>query len=424
MSMTSTPRGMGIEHRIGEGIRQDLRQSVQAVGSIRIPEFLLFFLLVTHSVLPIPSIGFPIANLLMVAAVGLALLRRPTHSLERVEWIIPVMVLGLFYVCALSMFAEPTEFAADWQGRALRIAVTFVFALVIGSGRICLRSGLLGYTAALILNVPLFLAGLLPAPYGQYLTGFIGDKNVAGMVYCIVGLLVLAVVQRRWPQIALVVFFTSALWLTGSRTSLAAFGAGLVWILISPRLPVLGKWLLGAGIYFVVELLSEDYSRIGTFSDREGSDLLRSRIDAAAEIRVREAGFFGEGLGEAYVVFPDDPLKSWFFHNSYWSALVEGGWPWLMVALLLTVLVALRPFSQQLSREEMITQAAGIALLVCATRLGEVFFTISWALVLGAAIRFGPQAGGGGTAPSGRKQNSLNRGRNRSAPEAAAARWR
>lgn len=379
----SEPRGGA---SIGDRLRGDIQQTVESIGGIRIPEFLLFFLLITNSVLPALPLPFPVSNLIMAAVVALALLRRPTRSLEKLEWILPIFLLGLFYVSTVSMFATPTEFAADWQGRAIRITVTFMFGLVIGTGRICLKSGLMGYVAALILNVPLFLAGLLPAPYGHYLTGFIGDKNVAGLVYCITGLLVLTVIRRPWIQVTFFAFFASALWLTGSRTSLAAFGAGIVWILIAQRLPMIGRWLLGVAIYFAVELLSEDYSQVGTFSDRVGSDLLRARIDAAAEVRVQEAGFFGEGLGEAYVVFPDDPTKSWFFHNSYWSALVEGGWPWLIVLLALTVLVIVRPFSRELSRPEVIAQATGIALLVCSTRLGEVFFTTSWALAFGAAI--------------------------------------
>lgn len=396
---------------IGGRLQEQIRHSASAIGGIRIPEFLLFFLLVTYSVLPLPSGGIPWSNLIMAAIVGLALLRRPTRSLASVNWVIPVFVLGLFYVCMVSMWATPSEFAADWQGRALRIAMTFTFALVLGTGRLCLRSGLYGYTTALILNVPLFQAGLLPAPYGHYLTGFIGDKNVAGLVYCITGILILIVVRRQWIQVVLFAFFSYSLWLTGSRTSLAAFGCAIVWIFIAPRLAVIGRWLLGVGIYVVVNLLSEDYSQIGVFSDRVGSDLLRARIDAAAEIKTQAAGSFGTGLGEAYVVFADAPSRTWFFHNSYWTVLVEGGWPWLLVVLGITVFAVIRPFTRELSRPEIIAQAAGIALLVCALRLGEVFFTASWAMAIGAAIYAraplhqrnapGPDATGRGSASAG-----------------------
>ena len=135
-----------------------------------------------------------------------------------------------------------------------------------------------------------------------------------------------------------------------------------------------------------VSQVAEDYSQIGVFSDREGSDLLRSRIDAASEVKVHDAGFFGSGLGEAYVVFDDDPGKVWLFHNSYWTALVEGGWPWLLIVVGATVLFALRPFTRELSRQEIVAQAATVTTLICAWRLGEVLFTLQWALVIAIAL--------------------------------------
>lgn len=386
---------------IADRVQNQVNLSIEMIGGIRIPEFVLFFLLIAYSVLPTPPLGFPFSHLIMAALVGVSLLRRPTRAFDTREWVVPLFAIGLAYVSFMSIYATPTEFAADWQGRAIRIAVTFMLAMVIGSGRICLKSGLLGLLAALIVNVPLFLAGLLPAPYGEYLTGFIGDKNVSGMIYCIVGILALTVVRNTWAQFLLVVFLSYSLWLTGSRTSMAAFACGLIWILVAPKLPVLLRWVLGAGIYLVVELLSEDYSQIGVFSDREGSDLLRARIDAAAEIKTEQAGFFGEGLGEAYVVLLDDPNKPWFFHNSYLTALVEGGWPWLAVLMLLTFGVIIRPFTWKLTRSEVIVQAAGVAMLVCATRLGEVFFTWTWAVLLGAALF--------AASPERRVETSLNR---------------
>jgi hypothetical protein len=175
-------------------------------------------------------------------------------------------------------------------------------------------------------------------------------------------------------------------WETGSRTSIAALAAGVGWIALAPKLSVVGRWILGLVIVLGVDQIAEDYSQIGVFSDREGSDLLRSRIDAASEIKVQDAGFFGSGLGEAYVAFDDEPGRVWFFHNSYWSALVEGGWPWLVLVLAVTVVFALRPFARELNMQETIAQAAAITTLICAWRLGEVLFTLQWALVIGFAL--------------------------------------
>lgn len=372
---------------ISERFAESSRDALGTVGSIRIAEFALFFLLIAHTVLPLPSVGFSPSNVIMAGIVVLALFRRPQFEFAAWQWVIPVFALGLFFAVALSIFSEPTDLASDWQGRTIRLVATFAFAMVMASGRIDIRSGLYGMATALVINVPLFLAGVLPAPYGEYLTGMIGDKNVAGLIYAVVGVLVLHYVKKPWLVVAMIAFFGSSVWLTGSRTSIAAFVAALGWMVVAPRLPLIGRWMLAAAIYVVVDLLSEDYSRIGVFSDRIGSDLLRSRIDAASELKVQDAGFFGAGLGEAYITFSDEPTKAWFFHNSYWTALVEGGWIWAIILVALTVVVMLRPFTADLSRGQIIAQAVGIVLLLCAVRLGEVFLTMPWALAFGFALQ-------------------------------------
>ena len=39
---------------------------------------------------------------------------------------------------------------------------------------------------------------------------------------------------------------------------------------------------------------------------------------------------------QAYVYLAHTGSKTWFFHNSYWSALVEGGWPWMILVVAIT----------------------------------------------------------------------------------------
>ena len=371
---------------IGSRLRAETSGVLSAIGKLRIPEFVLFFgLIFEGSMFGLP---IPFNQVVMVGIILLAVTRSPQVELGRLQMLVPLLVIGLFYLAMLSMFTEATEFAFDWERRLLRLGLTAVFLLVLASGRIDLRSGLAGLATGMILNAIAFYLGLAPDNYGGVLSGFFMDKNVAGMAYAIMGVLVLAVVDRRWVKVALVLLFAVLVWLTGSRTSIAAMVAGVGWILIAPRLPVIGRWIFGLLIYLGIDLVSEDYSQIGIFSNREGSDLLRSRIDAASEVKVDGAGFFGLGLGEAYVSFPDDPGSRWLFHNSYWSALVEGGWPWLLLVLAITAVLALRPFETRLTKPELAVQAAAIAVLICAWRLGEVFFTLQWALVVGAAIWF------------------------------------
>ena len=371
---------------VGSRLRSETAGVLSSVGKLRIPELVLFFgLIFEGSMFGLP---IPLNKVVMVGIILLAITRRPQVELGRLQMLVPLLVIGLFYLAMLSMFTEATEFAFDWERRLLRLGLTAVFLLVLASGRIDLRSGLAGLATGMILNAIAFYLGLAPDNYGGVLSGFFMDKNVAGMAYAIVGVLVLAVVDRRWVKVALVLVFAAMVWLTGSRTSIAAMVAGVGWILIAPRLPVIGRWIFGLLIYLGVDLVSEDYSQIGVFSNRVGSDLLRSRIDAASEVKVDGAGFFGMGLGEAYVSFPDDPGSRWLFHNSYWSALVEGGWPWLLLVLGITVVFALRPFETRLTKPELAVQATAVTVLICAWRLGEVFFTLQWALVVGAAIWF------------------------------------
>lgn len=387
MSARTSPREVTIDRTataIGSRLRSATEGVRDAIGKLRIPELVLFFgLIFEGSMFGLP---LPFNQVVMIGIILLAITRRPQVALDRLQLLVPLLVIGLFYIGMISMFADPSEFAFDWKRRLIRLALTAVLLVVLASGRIDFRSGLAGLGVGMLFNAFAFYSGFAPDNYGGYLSGFFEDKNVAGLAYAVFGVLILAVVERRWARILLVLIIGVLVWETGSRTSIAALAAGVGWIVLAPKLAVLGRWLLGIAIVIGVAQVAEDYSRIGVFSDREGSDLLRSRIDAASEIKVHDAGFFGSGLGEAYVVFDDDPGKAWLFHNSYWTALVEGGWPWLLVVLGVTVVFALRPFTRELSRQEIVAQAATVTTLICAWRLGEVLFTLQWALVIAIAL--------------------------------------
>lgn len=369
---------------IGPRLRAETEGVLDAIGQLRIPELVLFFgLIFEGSMFGLP---LPFNQVVMVGIILLAITRRPQVELGRLQLLVPLLVIGLFYVGMISMFADPSEFAFDWKRRLIRLGLTAVLLMVLATWRIDFRSGLAGLGVGMLFNAFAFYSGFAPDYYGGYLSGFFEDKNVAGMAYAVFGVLMLAVVECRWARVLLVLVIGVLVWETGSRTSIAALAAGVGWIVLAPKLSVLGRWLLGIAIVIGVSQVAEDYSQIGVFSDREGSDLLRSRIDAASEVKAHDAGFFGSGLGEAYVVFDDDPGGVWLFHNSYWTALVEGGWPWLLVILGVTVVFALRPFTRDLSLQEIVAQAATVTTLICAWRLGEVLFTLQWALVIAIAL--------------------------------------
>lgn len=368
--------------RLAGQVGEEVRLALHGAGRLRMPEFLLFAALAVSG-LPISAIPGGLENVIVAVICVLALLRRPVRELGPWQALVPVMVLALAYIAVVSLTAEQGAEAADWRLRLLRISTVLVLLMVMGTGRIDVRSGVAGYAAAAVVNVPLFYAGAVPSTYGGFLTGFFGDKNVSGLVYCVIGLLTVYFVRRPGARVATAGAFAAMVWLTGSRTAIAAYLCALAWVLLARRLGMVGRWLMGIGVGLIVHWTAEDFSQVGVFSDREGSDILRSRIDAASELKVQAAGFVGRGLGEAYVVLEDG---TWFFHNAYWTLLVEGGWPWTIVIVGITAAVMLRPFAAQLTPAEVFAQAVGVAILVCATRLGEVFLTVQWAIAMGFAL--------------------------------------
>jgi len=369
------------------------QERAQEVGSIRIPDFVLFFALAMSGGLA--GLSFqPTALVLAVLAV-LGAWRRPRLNDEYITYSIVLTWVALAYVAVVSMVQPQPEEAASWGGRLLRLTVTFAVLFFLSSDRLDLRSAMAGYAAAALVNIPVFYAGLSSNAYGGYLTGWFGDKNVSGMAYCLLGIMVMWLCRSRLQRGVIYAGFAVPLWLTGSRTSMAAYVAGGVWLFFAPKLPVFGRLLLGGLIFIVVQVLATQFAQIGVFEEREGSDALRSAIDSASIRKVDESGFFGRGLGNAFVDMGVD--GTWFFHNSYWTALVEGGWPWVCFVTGLTVLAMIRPLERAVERTAAIGQGCGVAALICASQLGEVFGTVAWMLACAFAIRVQLVAGSRGT---------------------------
>ena len=369
--------------RASDALRHRTHEAMDWIGSVQLVDFLLFAAMFVGAV---PVLGDHASEIFLAAVTLLALFRRPRFELGGIGLAVPLFAVMLLYVGMVSLFQTPDPLAvADWRLRLVRIIAVTVMILVVATGRIDLRSGILGVAFMAVLNIPLFYAGISSDTYGGYLTGIFGDKNFSGLVYATVGILATALVARFRHKALVYAAFAVPLWLTGSRTSLAGYALAAVWFLLGARLNLAGKAVLGTAMAWVVLITGEDYSRVGVFSDRLGSDLLRARIDAASQIKVEETGFLGRGLGNAFVTIQD---RQWFFHNSYWSALVEGGWPWTVFLVAATVLILIRPFRGKDQAPLATAGALGIVLLVTASRLGEVFYTVPW----GIAIAFGLQA--------------------------------
>lgn len=371
---------------VGQHARELGQRAKVEASQVRIPEFLLFASLIYGQ--PVPGVGLPFNQLMVFVIVAYALTRKVLFSTGNWSRLFILFGAILSYIALVSVFSDPSEYAADWTRRWLRLAVTTLLIYVIAVGQIHLRSAILGYSAALLVNAGLFFAGIAPDAYGGYLTGYLADKNYAGLVHTLFSLLIMTAYTKRWQQVTVFLISCGLLWTTGSRTSLGALAFAYLWILVAPRLiPVVKVALLGV-FWWLLGLLTEDYSQAEVFGDRVGSDELRERIDTMSWAKVQDTGFFGQGLGEAYVYDVADN-RTWFFHNSYWSAFVEGGWIWAVALVAITLFVAVRPLSKNRgwNKYQVIAQGLGIALLVCALRLGEVFYTLPWAIAMGYVLR-------------------------------------
>ena len=357
-------------------------------SQIRMPEFIMAFLLLFGDA--VPGVGLPFNQVIILLLALYGLTRKPTFDVSHFSGLRAIMFVAMGYLALVSINGVHSEDASDWTRRLLRLVAATVVIWAIAAGRLHIRSIVLGYSSAILFNAVGYFAGFAPSTgYVGYLTGWLGDKNFSGLVYCLFGLLILSFARNKIEVIGAIVVFSGLLWATGSRTSIAAYAAGLIWIVIAHRLKTFGRIALGIALYVVIDVLTSDYSRAGVFADRTGTDALRALIDNASEIKVQATGFFGQGLGEAYVYLAHTGSKTWFLHNSYWSALIEGGWPWMILVVTITLLFIVNVFSgkKTLPPKFYVVQGAGVAIMICASRLGEVFYTWPWAVVCGLALR-------------------------------------
>lgn len=348
-------------------------------ATIRVPE-LLVGLTVPFWRYSIPP-GMPGDVAVFALVVAVCSFVRPTVKTPRLAWVGLLYVTMLIHVIALSLVLDE-----PWQQRAFRMALLFAFAWVVAQGRLHWQSILLGGIIGLLGNTAAFYLGLTQNDYPPYLTGWLGDKNVAGMYYAALALLGLALFTRGWQQLAYFAVMFGLLWQTGSRASLAAVTLGAVWWLLRNRLGLpLRLVAVGVGIWTLL-WFEDRFSRVGEFADREGTDLLRTWIHAAEQVKLARTPWYGSGLNTAWVDVTSFPHM--WFHDSYAALLVEGGIPMFVAMLVLVAGVGLGLLSRRRPVGPSLRAAEGaiIVLLVCAWQLGEVFFTSLAFFVLGVAF--------------------------------------
>ncbi|AMS06100.1 zinc ABC transporter permease [Acidipropionibacterium acidipropionici] len=325
----------------------------------------------------------PVEILLVILVLGIAAFRRPTIDVSRVQtWMVMLMAAILIWVVAVSHHT-----GQPWAQRGFRICLLFLFALCLAQGRIHWKSIVAGAAAGLIvINAPSYFLGVRAQAYQGYLTGWIGDKNVSGMFYAVFAVVGLCLFTLTWQKVVYFLVMFGLLWLTGSRTSIAGCLLALVWWFMRSRAHL---WLrlvtAGIGVWVLVTVENR-YSQVGEFSDRTGTDWYRHQIDVATTAKLAETPWFGQGLNTGWVQL--SPTRQALFHNSYALLRVEGGWPLIVAVLVLVVIVAFGIFgiNKDVSDDQRAVEAGLAVVLVCAWKLGEVFFTLPCLFLVGAAV--------------------------------------
>lgn len=354
-----------------------------AFGATRLSDFFLGALVLVA--IAVPGVeALPVGVFAMLILLFLAFTRRPTRTFRAIPWVPPLMVLTLAWLVVVTYFS-PEVSPFPWTTRVLRLALVGVFTLFIASGRIDAASVVRGAVMGLLVNAVLFFAGIAPRNYGSSLSGYLLDKNVAGFAYACVAILAFGVSRADWQRWGSLLVFSGLVWTTGSRTALAGLALGMIWYFLRPRTPAYARWGFLGTLYLLLSYVESRYSQVGVFADRVGSDQLRALIDEAARIKWAESPWYGRGIAQAYLPIGD---QTYLFHNSYLARLVEGGWPYLIVLLVLHLILGVAVFHKNPPASSLFAsaEAANVTVLVCASRLGEVFSTTTAALVLGISI--------------------------------------
>lgn len=383
MSNQGTEGAIAVEKlkTYSNSLRNDLTRIGQGTGALVLLDVFVGMLLIAEGV---NIAGFPLNVFVLIAYVTLRLTQRSDYVVPRIGIFIAIMVIGLGFV-TISSFAVGIAGSEHIIRRAGRMAIILLFTLLIADRRVDFKSLMTGFGIGLVVNAVAFYLGLNPDNYGGYLTGWLEDKNVAGLFYGIVVLLLFGLYRERKYRILILLMGLPLLWETGSRTSMAGTLLGVLWILFAHRANLPAK--IGIGFFFawLFEYLQKNFADSAVFGDRTGTDWFREQIDELSWAKVQDAPWNGFGLSQASVTF--DNGRSIYFHNSYWTLLVEGGWVWAVLvcaATFLAIFVWKQP--RENGPRDLTAESAMVFLAICSWRLGEVILTVPWAFAAGYAL--------------------------------------
>ncbi|MSS44849.1 zinc ABC transporter permease [Cutibacterium sp. WCA-380-WT-3A] len=362
-----------------------IRDIAGRIGGIRVPDFLfgMIFILGRYDL----GLPLPIDVVLMALAITVSTFVRPTIKVWGLGYYALLWLGMLSWVISVSIYLNQ-----PWEQRSLRWFLLVLFSMCIAQGRILWPSFIAGYAFGLLaINIPVNSTSLRSPGYQGYLVGFLGDKNVAGLVYAVVGILALAVLRSTRTKMIVVLAFAVALFFTGSRTSMMAFAAGCVWIFVRNRLALFLRLFIALMGWMGIRWVEENLARVGVFSDRMGTDWFRGIIEVATAAKVNASPWYGNGLGTAWVMISEN--RRMWFHDSYAALRIEGGIPLFLavVGLFVFVVWGLTDQRTETSDNQAIVEGAAVTVLVCAWKLGEVFFTVPAFVVIGISlcVRYG-----------------------------------
>lgn len=367
--------------KLQSDVSQEARYLLDGAGKLVIIDLIVGFLFIFRS---IGLFSQSFVALVLLVYVAYRATTKPVYTVRYSNIVVAVFLIGFFYIFVASIFAGESTTMQVFQ-RLMRMLAVVGLAIFIADGRVHFRSLLLGFSIGLLFNAIGFYAGVAPADYGSYLTGWVQDKNVAGLYYAVVPLLMFVLFTKPWQRIALVMIALPLLWETGSRTSLGGFALGVLWLLFAGRLNLFFKFVMGGLVMWLFEWAQANFADSAAFGDRSGTDWFREQIDNASWEKVQGAPWHGLGLGQAFAEV--EGHNNQYFHNSFWTLYVEGGWPWLIAVLGIT-LFAVFIWKQQKTPRTIGAEAAMVLLLICSWRLGEVILTMPWGLVMGLALSY------------------------------------
>ncbi|MHA6513113.1 hypothetical protein [Tessaracoccus sp. Z1128] len=350
-------------------------------GDIVIPVFLLGMLLPVRGIeFLVPTMTLPINTL---ACVALVLIGVWASSRWRTGNML-VLLSGFSLVFWLVARTIVTHGLGELR-RTVNILTLFAITAVIASGRLHIRSLARGIVVGAVVALAVSAAMIPLSNYAGRLTGVLGDPNGAGYVLLALGFAAAQSLSTRRMRLMFWALLGLGAVLTVSRTTIFAFGAVSLWVLLAPRVSRLMSLAAMAGTAALYAWVTNLAEAAGWFAERDGSDDLREALAIQEQQMSAGAGWLGEGLGTAIVDIRGTTL---FFHNSYRALQTEGGA--VAMVLLLALLVGVFWMFHQLPAGErpVWSEAALLSTLIASFNIGFSLTSPPIAIALGLYLAY------------------------------------